>query len=164
VTVAIPVPFNPQNHSSTTNAEGFKLGALYSYLGKTYRFCKNVDAVSITVGMGVCIATPAIPLVGTDHDGMVTADRSGGSDNGAHVPGGVYTGTAVIAQNTYFMALVCGTFAGAIDVGTSIGAGTEVMASSTDGKFITKTGTAPSFGWSHTAQSGGVFAIKVNCP
>lgn len=154
---AIPVPFNPATYNSTTNAEGYVVGGQYTYAGDVYRFCKNVDAVSISAGMGVCVATATASM------GLVTADRSGGSDAGDHTPAGVCAGAVVVLQNSYFFALCDGLYASALDVGVSIGAATEVMASSTDGKLITKTGTLPSFGTSRAASAGGVFPIRVKC-
>ncbi len=167
MTVAIPVPFNPANYTSTTNAEGFVLGGQYSFHGVVnsgvYRFCKNIDAVSISAGMGACFCDVTLPITDVSVLGRVTVDRVGGSQT-SFAPAGVYNGTNVIAQNSFFFLLRDGIYGAAIDVGTSIGTGATVMADTTnDGKLITLSGSKGSFGVALHASSGNVFPIKVLC-
>lgn len=92
-----PVGFDPSSYNSATSG-GFNPGSIYEYNGSLYKFIKTVDAVNVTNGMVLELASTS----GTQYG---TVDRSGGSSVG-RIPIGVAVGS--ITAGNYGFILIKG--------------------------------------------------------
>lgn len=106
-----PVGFDPSSYNSATSG-GFNPGSIYEYNGSLYKFIKTVDAVDVTNGMVLEIASTS----GTQYG---TVDRALGSSVG-RIPMGVAVGT--ITAGNYGFILIKGVHTAIKDAANAVNA------------------------------------------